>query len=73
MTIIKGILKYWNLGRSKAKGQIKIVAKDEEDFNIQMDREFRKHLASSNVSFGEGKIYAGFHSVGKFNFIAEKQ
>lgn len=71
--MIKGILKYWDLGRSKAKGQIKIIAKDEEDFNKQMDREFGKHLMSSDISFGNGNIYAGFHCVGKFNFMAEIQ
>ena len=71
-TEIKGIVKYWDLGGNKAKGLIKITAKNEEDFNQQMEKEFSKHLMSCDISFTDGNIIVGgFRTVGKFEFIAQ--
>lgn len=72
MAII-GICKYWDLGRGKAKGTFKINAKDSEDFNNQLYDEFSKHLLSSDISFNDGKIFAGFHTVGEFAFVAKER
>jgi len=71
MAII-GKVKFWNLGRSKAKGVFNVVAKDEQDFNDKLEREFSKYLLSSDISFERGKIYAGFHKVGNFAFLSKK-
>jgi hypothetical protein len=72
--MIIGVVRYWDLGRSKAKRIVKIKAKDEEDFNNQLEREFKKHLVSENVGFDAklGVIFAGFHTVGKFELISKK-
>jgi hypothetical protein len=69
--MIEGKIRYWDLGRGKAEGQLNIVARDEDDFNNQLEKEFRKHLVSDDISFDNGIIYAGFHSVGRFEFIAK--
>lgn len=73
--MIEGVVKYWDLGRSKAKGTFHVNAKDEQDFNDKLEREFGRHLLSSNIGFdaSKGEIYAGFHTVGKFAFIARKK
>jgi hypothetical protein len=70
--MITGIVKYWDLGRSKEQGIIKIVAKDEKEFNEKMDKEFRKHLISQDISFKNGMVFAGLRHVGNFEFIAKK-
>ena len=73
--MIKGIVRYWNLGRGKAKGnfEVKVDEPDQEDkFNSILLREFSKHLISTNISFNDGEIYAGFHNVGQFEFVAIK-
>lgn len=71
--MITGIVRYWNLGRSNAKGDFEVNVKDEDSFNDTMLKEFSKHLMSSDISFDEGKIYAGFRNVGNFEFIAVKE
>ena len=58
------------MGRGKASGTFNIKAIDEEDFNAQLEHEFRKHLISEEVWFEKGKIFAGMHEVGNFEFIA---
>jgi len=68
--MIKGVMKYWDLGRSKASGTLKIECKDEDEFNNKLYNEFSKYLLSSGISFDEGKIFAGFRHVGNFEFIA---
>jgi hypothetical protein len=72
--VIRGVVKYWDLGRGKAKGTFTVVAKDDEEFNDILEREFKKHLVSENVGFDadRGNIYAGIHTVGHFSFIAKK-
>lgn len=55
------LLKYWDLGRENAKGE-RIVHS-----NVEIVKEFSKHLRSSDISFNEPNIYAGFYSVGKFS------
>ena len=55
------LLKYWDLGRNKAEGE-RIVHSNAEILN-----EFRKHLMSSDVSFNEPNIFAGFRTVGQFS------
>lgn len=67
---IVGVVKFWDLGRSRAKGNFKVIAKDEDDFNNQLYKEFSKYLISSEISFEDGKIYAGFRQVGYFVFLA---
>jgi len=64
--MITGTLKFWNLGRSKAKGEIKISAQTIEEFNDKILAEFSKYLMSSDISFDNGKVYAGFHKVGDY-------
>lgn len=72
--MIRGIVKFWDLGRSKAKGTFKVVARDTEDFNFQLEKEFSKHLLSSEISFTNGTIFVGgFRAVGKFEFIAQEE
>ena len=68
--MIEGEVKYKNLGRSKAKGKLKINCETAEQFNDIMLGLFSQHLASSDVSFDNGKIYAGFRTVGEYKFIA---
>ena len=70
--MIMGVLNIKNLGRSKYNGMIEIIAKDQDDFNDKLEAEFSKHLASSDVSFTDGKIYVGgVRMVGEFDFIAK--
>jgi hypothetical protein len=64
-------LKYWDLGRGKAKGQVDIFGRDEADVNNQIFKEFSKHLVSNDIWFENGIINAGLHSVGKYEFIAK--
>ena len=69
--MINGTLVIRNLGRNKYNGKIDIEATDESDFNMQLEREFRKHLMSDDISFENGKIIvSGFRVVGEFEFIA---
>ena len=71
---IKGVVKYWDLGRERAFGLIKIDAKDEEDFNNQLEKEFKKHLMSHDISFANGMVVVGgFRKVGNFEFIAKEE
>ncbi len=70
--MITSIVRYWDLGRDKAKDAFKVCAKDTDDFNSQLLREFSKHLISSDISFANGCIFAGFHKVGNFELIANK-
>lgn len=70
--MIKGIVKYWDLGRSKARGMFGVTAKSEEDFNNLLLKEFSKHLISNDVWFEKGKIFAGCRCVGNFEFIAQE-
>ena len=69
--MITGIVRFWHLGRDEAKGTFEVEAKDEEEFNEKLYSEFSKYLISRNISFEDGKIYAGFHNVGDFEFIAQ--
>lgn len=64
-----GTLKYWDLGRGKAKGELVIEADTPEEFNEKMYKEFSKHLMSSNIGFDNGKIFAGFHKVGEYSLV----
>lgn len=68
--MIEGEVTYKNLGRHNAKGKIKIKCETAEEFNSIMEKEFKKHLMSSNISFSDGIIFAGFHTVGEYEFIA---
>jgi hypothetical protein len=72
--VIKGVVKYWDLGREHASGTVTIEAKNDKEFNDKMEREFSKHLVSSNIGFDmdTGNIYAGFHCVGKFILLAKE-
>ena len=67
--MIKGFVEFWDLGRSKAKGTFKIEADNEDAFNELMYLEFKKYLMSQDISFDEGKIFAGFHKVGDYRFV----
>jgi len=71
--MIQGIVKFWDLGREDAKGEFKIEAQTTDEFNEKMLKEFSEHLFSSNISFDDGKIYAGFRNVGNFQFIAVEE
>lgn len=64
----KAKIKYWDLGRSKAKGEF-IAEGTEKQINDKMYQEFSKHLMSSEISFDEGKIFAGFRNVGSYVFV----
>ena len=71
---IKGVVKYWDLGRGKASGLLKIDAKNEEDFNNKLENEFKKYLMSRDISFDNGKVFVGgFRHVGNFQFIAKEE
>lgn len=63
-------LKYWNLGRNKAKGEITLKGKTANTINNLILEEFSKHLISSDISINFdseiGKVYAGVHEVGNF-------
>ncbi len=74
--MIKGIVRYWDLGRSNASGKFKVEVDEpnqEDKFNNALFKEFSKHLLSDDVSFDNGKIHAGFHTVGQFEFVAVKE
>ena len=60
-------VKFWDLGRSKAQGEFEVMGSDAE-INDEMYRQFSKHLLSSDISFDDGKIFAGCRCVG--NYIA---
>lgn len=64
-------LRYWDLGRSKAKGNVEIVGIDAEDINEQIYREFRKYLISYEISFNNGIVFAGCHKVGEYIVIGD--
>jgi len=66
---MKAKIKYWNLGRSNAKGEFIAESETEEGINKQMYKEFSKHLMSREISFDEGKIFAGFRNVGNYLFV----
>lgn len=70
--MICGVVKYWNLGRSKAGGTLIVNVKNEDEFNALLYNSFSKHLLSRNISFDKGKIYAGGRLVGEFMFTATK-
>ena len=57
-SMIRGVVKYWDLGRGKAKGQVTIEASTTEEFNIKMLKAFKNHLLSQNISFDNGDIRA---------------
>ena len=65
----KAKVRYWDLGRSKAKGEF-IAEGEAEEINDKMLEEFSKHLMSSDVSFDDGKIFAGFRNVGNYTMVA---
>jgi hypothetical protein len=72
--MIEGKVRYWDLGRGKASGIFDIKATDEEDFNFQLEKEFRKHLMSNDISFANGEVVVGgFRKVGNFEFIAKEK
>lgn len=71
--MIKGIVRYWNLGRNHAKGNFEVLVEDpnqEDKFNTTLLNEFSKHLLSNDIAFEDGKIFAGFRHVGNFEFVA---
>ena len=59
-------LTYKNLGREKAKGKVVIEGKNTVEINSKIYAEFSKRLASSNINFDNGTIFAGFHTVGTY-------
>lgn len=73
--MIRGIVKFWDLGRGKANGTFKVECDTPEEFNDKLYREFSKHLMSSGISFDgdTGSIFAGFHKVGNFTFVAQEE
>lgn len=70
--LIKAKVKYWDLGRSKAKGEFEVEGTTEE-INQKMYDEFSKYLLSSDIAFDEGKIFAGFRTVGSYIVIGESE
>ena len=62
-------VRYWDLGRNKAKGEF-VAEGTPEEINNKMREEFSNHLMSSDISFDNGKINAGFHSVGNYTMVA---
>jgi hypothetical protein len=72
MRIIVGVVRFKDLGRQKASGAFPVKARDEDEFNNILLGEFSKYLISSDISFSNGKIYAGFYKVGTFEFIAKE-
>lgn len=68
--MIRGVVKYWNLGRSQASGTLVVNVKNEDEFNALLYNAFSKHLLSREISFDNGKIYAGGRLVGEFLFTA---
>ena len=71
-TMFEGKVKYWDLGRNKAKGEFEVHLANEKIINEKLRYEFGKHLVSSGVSWKDGIIYAGFRAVGKFKFIPKE-
>ena len=65
----KAKVRYWELGRSNAKGEF-LAEGTAEEINEKMLAEFGKHLMSKDISFDNGKISAGFHSVGNYSMVA---
>lgn len=66
----KAKIKFWDLGRSKAKGEFSIEG-TQDQINNGMYKEFSKYLMSADISFDNGKIYAGMRTVGNYAFIGE--
>ncbi len=64
------LIKFWDLGRSNAKGEFRAEGTPDE-INNTMYNEFSKHLASNDISFDKGKIFAGMRKVGNYLFIGE--
>ncbi len=64
-------LKYWDLGRSNVKGNVVLKGDTAEEINLKIRDEFGKYLLSSDVSFDNGKIYAGFRCVGEYIVIGD--
>jgi hypothetical protein len=64
--MIVGEVSFWDLGRNKANGKFGVISIDEDEFNLKMFKEFSKHLRSDDISFSDGKIFAGFRKVGEF-------
>ncbi len=64
----KAKVKYWNLGRSKAKGEFEFKG-NENNVNTEMLKQFSKHLMSTEISFNDGKIFAGLRNVGNYAAI----
>lgn len=51
--MIVGVVRYWDLGRGKAKGKFAVRAKDDKEFNDILEKEFGRHLVSSNIGFSQ--------------------
>lgn len=66
--MIKGTVRFWELGRGKKNGEFDVNCESEEQFEDLLFREFSKHLISRDIDFGNGTISAGFHTVGKYSF-----
>ncbi len=61
-------IKFWDLGRSNAKGEFRAEGTPDE-INNKMYNEFSKHLMSNDISFDNGKIFAGCRCVGKYFLV----
>ena len=60
-------VKFSNVGRDKGNW----LAECEEITYDWLYKQVSPYLISSNINFANGTIFAGFHSVGKFEVIEE--
>lgn len=67
---IRGVVKYKNVGRSRASGQV-IIDTDgplaKENAYHEILRHVKRHLMSDDVHLENGIVFAGFRPVGEFD------